>query len=61
MILDKVKEGNKLSHYETIRKNKNNKLIDVSVTVLPMYDVDGKLIGVSTITIDIIECKKKIN
>ncbi|HXS35418.1 MAG TPA: PAS domain S-box protein [Flavipsychrobacter sp.] len=52
-ILEKLKRGIKVSHFETIRKTKDGKLIDLSLTISPVKDKDGKIIGASKIARDI--------
>jgi PAS domain S-box-containing protein len=54
-ILEKIKRGESVEHYETIRRRKNGKLIDISVTVSPIRDADGKIIGASKVARDITE------
>ena len=56
-ILEKVRMGSALEHYETVRVGKNGNRIDVSVTVSPIRDVDGKVIGASKTVRDITERK----
>jgi PAS domain S-box-containing protein len=57
-ILGMMRRGERLDHYETIRKHKDGHLIDVSLTVSPVVNKEGKVIGVSTIARDITEQKK---
>ena len=52
-ILRKLKRGEEIAHFETVRIRKDGSLIDVSVTVSPIRDADGKLTGASTIARDI--------
>jgi PAS domain S-box-containing protein len=54
-ILEKIKRGESVEHYETIRRRKNGKLIDISVTVSPIRDAGGKIIGASKVARDITE------
>ncbi len=53
LILDKIRRGEKLEHLETQRRTKDGQLIDVSVTVSPIRDAAGEIIGVSKIERDI--------
>jgi len=46
-IINKVKQGILVERYETQRKAKDGKIIDVSVTVSPVKDETGKIIGLS--------------
>lgn len=57
-ILKKINEGEQVDHYEAVRTKKDGKKIDVSLTVSPIKDKAGKIIGASTIARDITERKK---
>ena len=57
-ILKRIKQGEHIKHYETIRKRKNGKLINVSLTLSPIKDLGGKVVGISTIAHDITERKR---
>lgn len=57
-ILDRIKNGEKIDHYETIRRKKDGTLIHISLTVSPVRDSSGQLIGASTIARDITEQKQ---
>jgi PAS domain S-box-containing protein len=48
-ILNQLKQGNKIEHFETKRMAKNGKLIDISLTSSPIKDSNGKIIGASKI------------
>ena len=52
-IIDLIKEGKPVEHYETRRLRKDGGRIEVSITVSPICDSIGKIIGASTITRDI--------
>lgn len=53
MILRQVAHGERVMHYETVRNTKDGRAIDVSVTVSPMRDAEGRIIGASKIVRDI--------
>lgn len=53
LILSKIKSGKKVDHFETIRKNKSGKEISVSITVSPVKDGRGNIIGASQVARDI--------
>ena len=55
---ERIKNGERVFHYETKRISKDNKEIDISLTLSPIIDQFGKLIGISTIARDISESKK---
>ena len=57
-ILQKVRKGERVSHYETRRKKKNGESIPVSVTISPLRDSAGLVIGASKIARDISERKR---
>lgn len=60
-IIAKIAEGEKVDHIETIRKTKDGREINLSVTVSPVKDNNGKIIGASKIARDItqkVEIKK---
>ncbi len=57
-ILATVRRGDALRHFETVRRTKDGRLIDVSVTTSPIKDVAGRIIGASKIKRDITEQKE---
>jgi PAS domain S-box-containing protein len=57
-ILRKVRRGESLEHYETVRRRKDGKLIDVSLTISPIKGPTGEIVGVSKIARDITEKKQ---
>jgi PAS domain S-box-containing protein len=57
-ILRRVGAGERIEHYETRRVAKDGKKIDVSITVSPVRDVEGRIIGASKIARDITERKR---
>ncbi len=59
-ILDMILRGETLNHFETVRIGKNRKPIDVSVTISPIINDDGKIIGASKIARNISELKSAI-
>jgi PAS domain S-box-containing protein len=60
-ILDRVRQGESIRHYETIRRCKDGHLIDVSVTVSPLRNAQGEIVGVSKIARDITDRKRAEN
>jgi len=52
-ILDKIKEGGVIGHYETLRRTKNGRDIRVSVSVSPIRNTSGRVVGASTIAREI--------
>lgn len=53
MILERVARGDKVDHFETVRCHKDGREIQVSVTVSPLFDDDGTIVGASKIARDI--------
>ncbi len=56
-LIDKIKSHENVHHYETLRLKKNGTLIDVSITLSPIFDDSGRLIAISNISRDITERK----
>lgn len=52
-ILDRIRRGERVEHYETIRRRKDGTLVEVSLTVSPIYDEEGKIVGASKIARDL--------
>jgi PAS domain S-box-containing protein len=57
LILTRLRSGERVQHFETKRQTKDGRLIDVSVTVSPVKDNKGNIIGLSKIARDITERK----
>jgi PAS domain S-box-containing protein len=57
-ILERIRRGERISHYETKRVRKDGSLIDVSLTVSPIKDSLGRIIGASKIARDITQQKR---
>ncbi len=58
VILGKIRRGERIDHFETIRQRKDGTLIHVSVTISPIRDLDGTIVGVSKIARDITTAKR---
>jgi PAS domain S-box-containing protein len=56
-ILDRIRGGERVEPYETVRRRKDGRRIDVSLTVSPVRDPAGGIIGASKIARDITEMK----
>lgn len=59
VILRRIMNGEKVDHYETRRKRKDGSLADVSLTVSPVYNRVGEVVGASVIARDITERKRR--
>jgi PAS domain S-box-containing protein len=57
-FLDRLRRGEVIDHVETIRKTKAGKLIHVSLTISPIRDANGKVVGASKIARDITQRKQ---
>ena len=57
-ILRRISCGEKIDHYETIRRRKDGTLLNMSLTVSPIMDANGRVIGASKIARDITERKR---
>ena len=56
-ILQRQRQGERIEHYETLRLTKDGRLINVSLTVSPIRDAAGKVVGAAKIARDISEQK----
>lgn len=56
-IISRISKGERLEHYETVRQRKDGRLIDISLTVSPIKDTQGHIIGASKIARDITQQK----
>lgn len=56
-ILARIHRGERIDHFETRRRHKDGHIIDVSVTISPVWDASGRLIGASKVARDITEAK----
>jgi PAS domain S-box-containing protein len=57
-ILEQLKRGERVDHYETVRLRKDGTLFDVSLTISPIKNSNGQIIGASKIARDITERKR---
>lgn len=53
VILAKIHQGERVEHFETVRRRKDGSLVDISLTISPIRAPDGKIIGASKIARDI--------
>src|SRR5580765_4879317 len=58
MILSKIRRGERIDHFETVRIRKNGERIEVSLTISPVKDAHGNVIGAAKIVRNITENKK---
>lgn len=57
-ILDRIRRGERVDHYETVRRRRDGILIDISLTVSPLRDATGRVIGASKIARDITDRRR---
>ena len=57
-ILDRIRRGERIEHYETVRQRKDGSLINILLTVSPVKNTQGKIIGASKIARNITEGKQ---
>ena len=57
-LITKIRRGERTEHLETVRIRKDGQRINISLTVSPIYDASGNVIGASAIARDITERKK---
>jgi PAS domain S-box-containing protein len=57
-ILGKIRAGERIEHFQTVRVHKNGRLLDVSLTVSPIRDDQGKIVGAAKIVRDVTRQKK---
>jgi PAS domain S-box-containing protein len=58
MIIDRIMRGERIDHYETARRRKDGSLIDVSLTISPVKNAEGKIVGAAKIARDITRRKR---
>ena len=58
LVLKRLRAGERIEHYETVRLTKRGKRVDVSLTISPMKDSTGRIVGASKIARDITERKQ---
>ncbi len=57
-ILRRVRSGERVEHFETVRRRKDGVMIDMAVSVSPVYSASGKIVGASKVARDISETKR---
>ena len=57
-ILEQLRRGERIDHFETLRRTKDGRAIHVSLTISPIYDASGRVVGASKIARDITERKR---
>ncbi|HEY3066055.1 MAG TPA: PAS domain S-box protein [Methylomirabilota bacterium] len=57
-VLARIRRGERVEHFETVRVTKDGRLLDMSLTVSPIIDSRGRIIGVSKIARDVTERRR---
>lgn len=57
-ILDRIRRGERVDHYETVRRRKDGALLDISLSVSPVKDANGVIVGAAKIARDITERRR---
>ena len=60
-ILEKIKSGERVDHYETTRLRKDGQIVHVSLTVSPIRNTSSRIIGASSVIRDITKRKETEN
>lgn len=59
-ILERLRRGERVGHYETVRRRKDGSLVDISLTVSPIRDASGNVVGASKVARDITDRRRLI-
>ncbi len=54
-VLARIRRGERVEHFETIRRTKDGRLLNISLTVSPIRDSDGTIVGASKVARDVTE------
>ncbi|MBM3965805.1 MAG: PAS domain S-box protein [Planctomycetes bacterium] len=57
-ILHKIRQGERVDHFETVRLHRSGEPLDISVSISPIHDPSGKIIGASKIARSIVKQRK---
>ena len=57
-ILGRIRRGERINHFETVRMRKDGSPIEISLTVSPVLDAEGKVVGASKIARDVTELRR---
>jgi PAS domain S-box-containing protein len=57
-ILSRLRRGERVDHFETVRRRKDGRLLDVSLTISPVRHGDGRIVGASKIARDVTDRKR---
>ena len=58
VIIERIRKGERIEHFDTVRVHKDKTPLDISLTISPVRDASGKIIGASKIARDITQRKR---
>jgi PAS domain S-box-containing protein len=58
VIIERIKRGDRIEHFDTVRMRKDKTLLDIALTISPVRDASGKIIGASKIARDVTQRKR---
>jgi PAS domain S-box-containing protein len=58
-ILDRLRRGERVDHFQTVRRRKDGSLLDVSLTISPVRDSSGRVIGASKVARETLQRKSR--
>jgi PAS domain S-box-containing protein len=58
VIIERIKRGERIEHFDTVRVRKDQTQVDISLTISPLQDASGKIVGASKIARDITQRKR---
>jgi PAS domain S-box-containing protein len=58
LIIERIKRGERIEHYDTVRVRKDSSEVDISLTISPVRDSSGNIVGASKIGRDITQRKR---
>src|SRR3984885_9585328 len=58
VIIERIKKGERIEHFDTVRVRKDQTPLDISLTISPVRDASGKIVGASKIARDITQRKR---
>ena len=58
VIIERIKRGERIEHFDTVRVRKDKTPLDISLTISPVRDASGKIVGASKIARDITQRKR---
>ena len=58
VIIERIKKGERIEHFDTVRVRKDKTPLDISLTISPVRDASGKIVGASKIARDITQRKR---